>query len=172
MGIRDREFNSLLLYAKSLGIRVTVHNKKGSDCLAFWLTDGSAINIYKNTIGNKTNLVLTLLHELGHHLDYVHTKKRNVSNRLIDAWGRENTKEKKTSLKTRKLIYNDEVAGTQWWDAIIKEVQIKIPKWRIDLQKEKDLWMYEVFVKTGDYPDNKQCKEKSKELKQKWKGKK
>lgn len=171
MGIRDLEFQRLLLYAKGLGLKVTVFNRKNPNAIAEWTLDGTEIKIYIPSKMSKTELILTLVHELGHHLNFVHDRQRKHSNKLEKAWERENNKKKDTILPeaTRKLIYEDEAAGITWWDAIIKEVNIKISPWKIQLQKEYDLWVYEYLWKNGDYPAYRVRRAKFKELKKKWK---
>ena len=171
MSIRDEEFKRLLLYAKGLGLKVTVYNKPNKHAMAEWIMDGSEIKIYASGQTSKTELVLTLCHELGHHLEYVHSKKRKISNKLDTAWGRENGRKAGEILpeSTRKLIYQDEAAGIRYWDVIIKDVHIKISKWKVELRKEFDLWVYEYFWKNGEYPTRPECRTKTKELRAKWK---
>ena len=64
---RDEEFKRLVFYAKGLGLKVTVYNKK-ADSFGSW--DGQEIKIYWGKGQSKTDLVLTLLHELGHQKDH------------------------------------------------------------------------------------------------------
>lgn len=166
--IRDQEFQRLLLYAKGLGLKVTVFNKKNPNAVAEWALDGSEIRIYSPSNMSKTELILTLVHELGHMLNYIHDKNRKHSKKILKAWERENNNDNLPEA-TRKLIYEDEQAGTLWWQAIIKEVNIKIKPWKIELQKDFDLWVYEFFYKNGNYPNRAIRRDKLKELKVKWK---
>ncbi len=169
--IRDCEFKRLVLYAKGLGLKVTVFNRKNPHMQAYWTHDGKEIGIYCGLQPNKTDLNLTLIHELGHHMAWIHQKKRKTSPKLDKAWGRENEGQQ-LSENDRKMIYEDEVSGIQYWDVIITDTNVKIPKWRVEMQKEIDLWMYEVFYKTGDYPRGKFKDQGLKEIKAKWKARK
>ncbi len=168
MGIREKEFDRLLLYAKGLGLKVTVFTRDNPDAIAEWSMDGTEIKIYTGSRMSKTELILTLVHELGHMLDHIHNKKRKQSKKLQKAWERANS-DTKVPESTRRLIYEDEAAGIVWWDSIVNEVNIKISPWKIELQKEFDLWVYEYYWKNGDYPTRAIRRLKCKELKAKWK---
>lgn len=167
---RDQEIKRLVLYAKGLGIKVVIYNRASSHGQAMWSLDGSKIEIFAPKGTSKTDIILSCLHELGHHLSFVHDKEREMPKKLDRAWERENA-DKELSDHERKLIYEDEVAGTEFWDTIIHELDIRIPKWKVEAQKEIDLWMYEVFMKSGLYPTPSQQKKKYKEVRQKWKKK-
>ncbi len=169
--IRDAEFKRLVLYAKGLGLKVTVFNRNNPHMQAYWTTDGKELGIYCGLKPNKTDLNLTIIHELGHALSYIRKKKRKTPQRLEKAWSRENDQEK-LSESERKLIYEDEIAGVSFWDSIIQDTNVKIPKWRVELQKEIDLWIYEVYYKTGEYPKGKFKADTLKAFKAKWKARK
>lgn len=168
MGIRDIEFKRLVLYAKSLGLKVTIFNRKNPNMEAYWTTDGKELGIYCGSKVNKTELILTIIHELGHHLHYVREKKRKTPIKLDKAWDKEN-KSQLLSEFERKMILEDELAGTEFWDSICKDINIKIPKWRIEMQKEIDMLPYEFYFKTGDYPRGKTKEELIRKIKEKWK---
>jgi hypothetical protein len=153
--IRDEEIKRLILYAKCLGIKVTIYQRKSKDGNeAAWTMDGKSIDLWVSPTTSKTDIVLSLIHELGHHLVWVHDKNRQHPKNLDKAIDKTTNGENLTA-NQRYLLYLDEVDGTAYWDVIIKEVNIKIPKWRVEAQKKIDLWMYDWFWRKGVWPNGK-----------------
>lgn len=167
---RDKEIKQLVLYAKGLGLKVTIYNRKNANCQAMWSLDGKSIDIFAPPKTSKTDIILSIVHELGHHLEFVHDQERQLPKKLIRAWERVSDNNELTDHE-RKLIYEDEVAGTKFWDVIITELDIRLPKWKIEAQKEMDLWVYKVYMKTGYFPPRSQSVKKLKEIRKKWKTK-
>ena len=54
---------------------------------------------------------------------------------------------------------------------IYKDTNLKIPKWKLDVAKKFDIWAYEVYYKTGFFPNKKEKKMKHKELTMEFKNK-
>lgn len=168
--IRDEEIKRLIHYAKGMGVKVIIYNKNNSDADAEWTTDGSMIKVYVNSKTSKTDIVLSLIHELGHHVWFVHEKDRQPDLKLDEALERhDDTNPAPKHL--RKKIYDMEKASTEWWWSIYKDANIKIPEWKVNAAMEFDTWMYEVFYETGKFPIGKKKKEKNKEVIKKWRGK-
>ena len=174
MGIRDSEIQRLVHYAKSLGVNVIFLRKYDKYASANWALDGTEITIYNSKNKNKTEIIMDLLHELGHSLWWIHEKNRQPDLKFEEAIYRQNLVEK-DDLKNpapkhlRKKIVNIEKAGTLWWFSICKEVDIKIPEWKVNLFMEFDIWAYEIYYETGFFPTIEKKKEKFKELRAKWK---
>lgn len=172
--IRDDEIKRLVHYAKGMGVKVIIHNKSDPDADGRWYLDGSTIEIYAGAL-NKTDMVLSLIHELGHHVWFIHEKDRQPDLKFDEAICRENIvaevndKKNLTPKHLRKKIYDVEAASSLWWNAIIKDTNIKIPQWKIDYQREFDVWQYEVYYENGAFPTHKLKKEKLIELNIKWK---
>lgn len=168
MGIRDEEIKRLIHYAKGLGVRVVIYNKSHPDSAAEWLLDGSQIQIYAGKGTTKTDIILHLIHELGHHVWWIHEKDRQPDLKFDEAITRENLFKTETDTPTpkhlRKRIYDVEVAGTKWWESIYKETNIKIPMWKLQTAMEFDMWMYEVYYETGLFPKGKTHRDKYLEI--------
>jgi hypothetical protein len=174
--VRDEEIKRLIFYAKAMGVKVVIYNKDHPDGDAEWFLDGSLINVYAGRNTSKTDIVLSLIHELGHHVWFIHEKNRQPDLKIDEAITRENLTQKTdkknpTPKHLRKKIYDVELAGIKWWHSIIKDTDIKIPEWKINFQMEIDIWMYEQYYETGEFPTGEKQRKKRKELKAKWKPK-
>lgn len=174
--IRDEEIKRLIHYAKGLGVKVIIYNKDDPNKAAEWALDGSTIEVYSEGM-TKTDIITSLIHEIGHHVWFIHEKNRQPDLKFDEAITRDNltqkVKDKKnlTPKHLRKKIYDVELAGTQWWGTIIKDTNIKIPTWKVDMQMEFDMWMYEQYYENGVFPKRKDKVQKFKFLKEKWKPK-
>ena len=164
--VRDQEIARLVNYLKGLNVKVTFSNAKNPETFAECSLDNSEIIVYTRNHYSKTELLLSLLHETGHASHAIHIKDRIVDKKLEEALDKQNS-----SKKARKKIYQDEKAAIAFWDVIVKDVDIKLNPNRIEFQKEFDLWVYEYFWQTGDFPNRKVKREKTKELRAKWRSK-
>jgi hypothetical protein len=159
MGIRDDEIERLKHYAKGLGVKVIIYNKDGEDA-AQWTLDGTLIQVFAGPGTSKTEIILSLIHELGHHVWFIHEKDRQQDLKFDQAITRENLvaeddNEEVTPKNLRKKIYEVEKAGTGWWESIYKETNLKIPLWKLHAAMEFDIWMYEMYYETGLFPKGK-----------------
>lgn len=166
MGIRDDELKRLEAYAKSLGIRVTYRKskKEHSNAAEFYI-DGSGIIVYTWPALSKTRTVLNLLHEVAHAVHWVHTK-RTIDKELMKALVKEANRCKGEVLdeSDRKLIYEDEHVATNYWNQIVKLVDIRINPMVILLRKKLDIFTYRYYYETGEFPTNAVINQKKKEF--------
>lgn len=161
--IRDEELKRLESYAKGLGVKITRKKKTKYDPAAAWVVDGSEIILFVSPRDSKTALILKIIHELAHHKGWINNGRKqdlNTNQALILDDERDERTDPPLPKKQRKLIYETEKNDMQYWDEIIREVNIKINPRRIEQEKKLDLWVYEYYLKHGDYPTVKQCKEK------------
>lgn len=166
---RDEEFKRLLSYAKGLGLKVTVYNYGAKDgTMALWSCDGSDMTLYNPPGLSKTELVLSAIHELGHHCNWIYDHKRELGPKLQNIFELFYA-DKPLSKSQRTSVYEYEAEGIRWWDVIIKDVNIQIPKHRVSFQKDMDLWIYEYYMKHDKWPTSKVKNEKRRELRAKWK---
>lgn len=174
MSIRDEEIKRLTFYAKGLGVKVTIWNKRKSGAAAEWTLDGSQIEVYAAPGTSKTEVILSLIHELGHHVWFIHEKERQPDLKFEEAIERENLVEENSKTPApkhlRKKIYDVEKASTEWWLSIYKETDIKIPEWKLRAAMEFDMWMYEEYYETGFFPKGRRRREKYKEVQSKHRG--
>lgn len=169
MNIRDQEIERLVRYAQGLGVKVVFKNSPDSiKNSATWSLDGTLIELYVRKAETKCSIILSLVHELGHHLWFVYKKERKPDLKFEEAIERDNL-DSITPKRIRNKLLNFEKEGVKFWDTIIIDTNIKIPKWRIDRAKELDIWQFEVYYEKGTYPSFKEVKLKSKELKVKYK---
>ena len=173
--IRDKEIDRLIHYAKGLGTRV-VFSKKNNGDAAEWNLDGTEITIFTNSQDSKTDTILSLIHEIGHHVWFIHEKNRKPDLKFEEAISIQNLVEtedrnRPTPKKMRKKIYEVELASAQWWETIYKETDMKFPIWKLHAQKEFDIWIYEYFYNTGNFPTISQKTNKWRIIREKYKGK-
>jgi oligoendopeptidase F len=150
--IRDREIDRLINYCQAFNIKVIFNTEMDSD--AEWTLDGTEIRINRTRNSNKTDLILTLIHELGHHLWFVYKKERQPDLKFDEAITREffsENRKSNTPKRLRKKILDIEREGLRYWDIVVKDTDIKIPTWKIEMQKEFDIWQYEVYYKTAKF---------------------
>lgn len=171
MSFRDKEIQRLVSYAQGLGVKVKItYVPKGSKNLdsGYWSTDGSEIEIIVKINESKTSLILSLIHELGHHLWFVYKKSRKPDlsfNKALEIDARSGV----TPKNIRKKILSVEKEGTKYWDVIITDTNIKLPKWKVEANKFFDIWQYEFYYEHGTFPKRKERSFKYKELTEKYK---
>ena len=166
LGIRDVELKRLLSYAQALNIKVIFKPFiPYSDAAAHWAIDGSEIIVHKRTQESKISVILSLIHELGHQLEFIHHHNRKPSIPLAIALNNDELK------KQRKIVVDYEVKSATWWEAIYKECDMKFPLYKLHFQKEFDIWQYEVYYENGDFPTRTMQRAKIKELNKKWRKK-
>jgi hypothetical protein len=163
---RDEEIQRLVNYIKGLGLEVTFSSKK-SDAAAHWYLDNTGIVVFKKNNSSKIETVLSLIHEIAHAKHCIWEKDRKVDLKFeealdhVDGAELEGTDTKK---KQRKIILDNEIAGTKYWEEIYKETNMQFPIWRLEAAKEFDIYQYQVFYETGSYPKFKERKKKHKEV--------
>lgn len=164
--IRDEEIQRLINYIKGIGLTVSFSSKK-SDCSAEWYINNSGIVIYRRQNKPKIDIVLDLIHELGHALHNIHKKNRTTDpkfERALDHIIQTEIDETDSKKRQRKIILDNEVAGTWYWHVIYKETNMKFPIWKMEAQMDFDIYQYEVFHETGKFPKRKDRLEKFKEI--------
>jgi len=158
---RDDEIARLIKYAQGMGITVRFKPYiKNSGVAAEWATDGTEINIYTDKSSSKIGKVLLLIHELSHHKAFV-DKKRQIGShmeRILDS--EEHTKE------DRKKVYDMEYQDSAYWEDIYRDTHCKFNIEKLRKQREFDVWQYEVYYKTGKYPNTREKKIKMEALKE------
>lgn len=169
---RDAEIVRLTKYAQGMGLKVTFSNAKSSSSSADWNLDGTEITIYARQQDSKTSTILSMVHEIAHHLWFIHEKNRKPDLKFEEAIDFEyfNGDKKPIAKRLRKRIYDMESASTAYWDAIYKETDLGVPKWKLYATMEFDIWMYEIYYKEGHFPGYKRRLQKVKETNAKHKG--
>lgn len=173
MSQRDEEIKRLINYAKGHGLKVITSPARAGDADASWSLDGTEIELFIRKRNSKTSLIMSLIHELGHHLWFINEKNRQPDLNFEAAIARIDrglVKGKPPGKRYRKRVLNVEIAGTKWWRVIYNDVNIKIPIWKLDMNMEFDVWNYQYWYETGVDATKEQRNAKRKELTLKWKG--
>lgn len=176
MHLRDREVDRIIKYAEGLGITVKFElYKRGLPAVACWeLSPTPTITIFEYPSLSKTTKALMLLHELGHHLDWIYKGKKD-SKRLEDAlhrdWDRTPHKDPVLPKSLRKLIYQSEYDGTHYMPVIAKELDLKIPMWKILAEQAFDRWFAKAYLDSGEYPSSTEQGQKRREIRNEYKAK-
>ena len=71
--------------------------------------------------------------------------------------------------RNRKRILLYEIEGTKYWEQVYKDTDCQFDINKLYIQKEFDIFQYEVYAETGDFPTKKERNAKIKELKEKYK---
>lgn len=163
--IRDLELERLIKYAQGLDVKVLFKTATATSDAAEWTLDGTEIRIYKKASSSKMDIILALIHELGHCLWWIHEKSRKPDLKFEEAIDIQNLiaqdlTKNVTPKKYRKTILDREIAGTNYWEVIYKDTNMKFPKWRLFAEKEIDIWIYQVYCDTGRFPKSKERREK------------
>lgn len=164
MSVRDEEIKRLIYYAKSLGAKVNIRDYAHEDYAEVYFEPKYTININKKYHRNKTQLILTLLHELS-HVKYAILNDFKFSDAFLDeVWDAE-----KKPKKASKEIAEFEIESLELMTNIASELNIKIPMKKILQQKEHDQFMYKKLAKTGQFPSSKEEINNWKKLREKYK---
>lgn len=164
MSIRDEEIKRLVKYAK--GLNVEIYFKPYvpySNDVGFAAIDGSEVTIATHPTDSKISTILTIIHELGHILEAIHTHERRPDEKLDEALNDEEEKR-----KSRRVIYNFEKASASWWESIYRETDMKFPIRKLYIARDYDVWQYSYWVRTGKFPNKKVKAKKRKQLKEKY----
>ena len=156
------DIDKLLEFAKGLEVDVVFKDKSPEKTIALYYNKPPKIVIFKNKVKTKPELILALLHELGHHLDFMNTKKD-----LHDAFAMEDMRTRHDPplpKKIRKYIYDEEVSGIKLMLGIANKLKLDIEKWKVIREMRLDIWVYKHYYKTGNFPTIKESSEKNKQL--------
>lgn len=158
---RKEELARLIHYAKGMGAKVLFRKRpRGYKSVAEWCLDGSEITLYRDSRTSLLDLVLSLIHELGHHKDFINNGRK--LDRLVDKALDRSAK------KYRKILLKSEIRGTQYWEQIYKDTNCGFGIQVLFKHRDLDLWMYEHFLDTGTDPSKEMYKNKHKELQEKY----
>lgn len=149
MGVRDDELKRLTQYANAMGVKVSYKPYDNVDkSRAEWAMDGTEIFLYAHKRDSKLSTILALIHELGHHVSFIHDDGREHSKSLLRALGKDRDVIPLTK-KQRYLILKTELDGMHWWEIIYNETKMSFPIYRLHLEREYDTWWYTFFYQTG-----------------------
>jgi len=156
------DIDKIIEFAKGLNVNIIFKDKSPEKTIALYYNKPPTIIIFKNKIKSRPDLILALLHELGHHLDYINTKKE-----LHDAFLLEDQRTKKDPplpKKLRKHIYKEEISGIKLMPKIAKQLKLDIEKWKVIREMKLDIWVYRYYYENGNFPTIRENNLKNKQL--------
>lgn len=164
MSYLKKELDRLIKFSEGLGVKVRFHkDKMNNDAGAEWDLSGKEIIIYYRDDESTTSLILKLVHELGHHLDYVNNKRRHTK-QIEEAVSAENP-----TKTQRRILYKDERNAAKYHEFIYDTVGIKIPRWKIVVEREWSLEVYRQEIYNPEGPSKKEKRDIRKRLTEKYK---
>lgn len=144
MHLYERELERVVLFARGLGVKVLFI--RGGE-------DGSYVNpkdendqgiITINSRGYTVAKISSLLHELGHHMDFV---KRG---RMPEAY--DHLYAKKTPRWARQSVCNAEARAVEHALKIYWDLMLRVPLWRVKKDLAMDLYQYRVWLRKAQFP--------------------
>jgi len=164
ISLPQKEIDRLVKFAEGLGIIVSFHSQGSDGDAASWSESPPHIEVYLNANPNKTDVILCLLHELGHHFDWIRYGKKETPEAYLEDNNRKEG-DPPLSLDKRRIIYENEKRGINYMLKIAKQLDLKYPKlWRVKAEMTYDKWVYRHYFYNGEYPSNKLRKEKKEKL--------
>lgn len=168
MSKRRDELKRVIKYAEGLGLKVVRKRYTKGDPSGTYDHNNLTIELYEWPSQSLTRKILILLHELGHHMDWVHISKQRESQLLNKAlekdWERD--KKLKTSRQVppiakylRRHIYNSEKRAINYMPVVFNELRLSIPRWKLKLEMELDTWVYLRYYQSGKYPSRNETAE-------------
>lgn len=146
---RQREMDRLIKYAHGMNAQVVIrrHDPKIKH-FAEWelFSDNSVrITIFRRPRMSDLELVLTMIHELGHHRDFIALHRRDIGEPSVI---------RDMPKAERKKVYDYELRGMKYWKQIYHDTDCTFPIWRLFMQMEIDINAYEYFyLHAQDMPE-------------------
>ena len=155
MHLIQKELNRLVKYGEALGLKVGFVDVKKLDCEAYYIEpykfEPGIIKVGRGPSTSLTYQIASLLHELGHHIDFTETKKLVNSYEFLDE---DNTKTAPDW--ARRAIYNAERRAVKIADRLYRELALRIPYWKIKRELDCDLYCYGMYKRKSRFPNAKE----------------
>jgi hypothetical protein len=165
VSLQKTEFKRVVKFAESLGLKVHFIDAQKRDYHGCYVHpekfEPGLIEVCRTKRTTITFQIAILLHEIGHHLDFIKTEKLPDSYNLIDSedcpdWA-------------RVSIFNAERRACKNAEKLFWTLRLRIPFWKIKMELSVDIFLYGVFKRTGDYPREKEIESFRKNWKRKFK---
>lgn len=158
-----RDLDRVIKYAEGLGIKVTFKPKTRKTPAAEWATDGSQITVYLYAQDTFTSIILMLIHELAHHMAFVYNN-RSISQYIEEIFMKADQPGNTLTKKQRKVIYDEEVKDSAYQEIIYKELNLKLPKYKLLAERDASNWVYKKWYMSGLFPASQESRNKKKDL--------
>lgn len=152
MSALKAELKRVVKFAESLGLKVHFIDAYKRDYHGCYMHpekfEPGIIEVCKTRRTTITFQIITLLHEIGHHLDFIESGKMPDSYNLIDSddcpdWA-------------RKSIFKAERRACKHAEKLYWTLRLRVPFWKVKMELSLDIFLYRMFKNTGDYPTTKQ----------------
>ena len=154
MSYQERDIKKLRTYANSLGLRVHTRKYTRFTGSAEFDSKLKTITIFISSQTTKTDIILSLLHELGHALDEKYNKcpNREMSKALeLLNSGPMIGSRQDIPKKYRGLILQIEKNGVKYMSRIHKMLDLEIPFYKVKHQQDIDLFDYKFLYRYGRF---------------------
>ena len=161
--VRDLELSRLIKFAEGMGLKVRFKPYVKGGNRAEWITDGTEVTVYVTNRCSKLDKILSLIHELGHHKAFV-DNERSLTEKVDEALNRDDP----TKLH-RKHIFDMEYNDSLYWEQIYRDTNCQFGLDRLEMQRQYDVWVYQHYYETGEWPTWNEKIEKKKEFRKQFK---
>lgn len=152
MSSQDRDIKKLKRYANKLGLKVYIRPYSRHTGAAEY-SSGKFITLFVSKT-TKTDMILSLLHELGHHLDWLQNKRitqlEQEALTILNS-GPMVGPRPDLSRKHRAKILQIEKAGVKYMSKIHKLLKLEIPFYKVKHQQAIDLFDYKFLYHHGRF---------------------
>jgi hypothetical protein len=169
----QQDYERLIQYAKGLGMKVSHRPRTKDSGSAAWVIDGSEMIIYRRKSDSLTYAILSMIHELAHHKAFVNSGRR-ISNKVGEAvvdFNLDTDSNTTISKSKRRIIYEMERSDSQYQVGIWKELNLKIPQYKVMAEKDLSNISYRWYYIHGHDLTKRQQNEIRKQLRNKYKDK-
>lgn len=157
MSVLGDELKRVVKFAEGLGLKVKFLTPDLKDYHGLYSHpdrhEKGLIEVCRNAKTSKTFQIITLLHEIGHHIDF--TENRMVS----ECYSFLDPEAGKAPEWARKAIFNSECRAVKYGEKLYWTLMLKIPFWKVKQELACDIFVYRTFLKTSDFPNTKQVAE-------------
>lgn len=157
------DYKKLVKFANLMGVRVRkVRVAKDCDDAGVFVYQKSRpeIQIHFTEKTKEQEMTLTLLHEIGHAMDWVQLGRPHEDKMPAALW----REEKGMKYRQRAIVHGFEARAVNNMEFIHSLLKLRLPEVTLKRERMFDLWVSEYFLRTGQYPVLKERKKKMKSL--------
>lgn len=154
MNYQTRDIKKLKAYAKSLGVRVLTKPYNRFTGSAEYDSQSNTIVVFKKSNTTKNDIIMALLHELGHKLDDLensHDEKEIAKALELLNSGPMVGSRLDIPKKYRAKILQTEKNGVKYMSKIHRMLKLETPFYLVKHQQELDLFDYRYLYKYGRF---------------------
>ena len=161
---RDKEIKSLVDYMRACRVKVIIRDYN-IDESGSYEEETRIVRVNRKYNKSKTDIILTLLHEASHVKYAALFPENNYDGIEHD----ENGDYINVSKEERKKALKFEIESYPYIYDLVKEFDITIPLWKIQVAIAEDTYQYEYWTEHGEWPPTKKLIAMRNQLKKKYK---